>query len=895
MKQTFDITGMSCAACEARVDKATRGVAGVENVAVNLLKNSMDVEYDGNPDTVKAIEAAVDKAGYGAIPRMKAQGKAGAAASGPTPAERAAKELAHMRFRVVFSFVFCIPLFYISMGHMFGWPLPSFLSGEQNILPFALTEFLLLLPIIYVNFKFFSGGFKSLAHGSPNMDSLVALGATASTVYGIAILYQMGFALGAGDVHAAHMASMDLYFESAGMILTLITLGKFFEARAKGRTTDAITALMDLAPKTALRETNGILQEVPVEQVQVGDVLVVKAGAGIPVDGTVLEGQASVDESAITGEPVPVDKHAGDRVVGATVSKAGYFKMRAEYVGEDTALAGIVRMVDDATSSKAPIEKVADTISGYFVPAVIAVAIITFVVWYVVLSAGLESALVHAISVLVISCPCALGLATPTAIMVGTGRGARKGVLVKDAESLQRASAVKTVVMDKTGTITRGVMEVTDVRCVEGVARERLLTVAQSLEVLSEHPLAQAIWTYAEREQVPTASVDDFAQIPGMGVEGIVDDLHCCAGNARLMGEREVPLGEFEALAVEAADKGWTPLFFACEGRLLGMISLADTVKPSSARAIEELAAMGVKTVMLTGDNQRTADAVARQVGVNTVIAGVLPNQKAKYVAQEGAADAVAMVGDGINDAPALATADVGIAIGAGTDIALESADMVLMRSDLMDVPAALQLSKAVMRNVKQNLFWALIYNTICIPLAAGVVPGITLNPMIAAAAMAGSSVTVVSNALRLRAWRPSWEKGTPEGDVAGTPATYAQVSGLEAGETSQANEADAALSETAQREVISENAPNDTSCELAETAPIVMEKRLDVQGMMCEHCVRYVREALEGVEGVVRADVSLEGNNAIAYLSEPVDDEVLVAAVVAEDYEAQVVGAKEV
>ena len=887
MKQTFDVTGMSCAACEARVSKATRAVAGVDNVAVNLLKNSMDVEYDGNPDTLRAIEAAVDKAGYGAIPRVKAAKGAAAAtsvASGPTPAERAAQELAHMRFRVVFSFVFCIPLFYISMGHMFGWPLPLFLSGPENILPFALTEFLLLLPIIYVNFKFFSGGFKSLAHGSPNMDSLVALGATASTIYGIAILYRMGFALGAGDVAGAHAASMDLYFESAGMILTLITLGKFFEARAKGRTTDAITALMDLAPKTALRELNGVQQEIPIENVQVGDVLIVKAGMSVPVDGTVIDGSASVDESAITGEPVPVEKTVGSKVVGATVSKSGYLKMRADYVGEDTALAGIVRMVDEATSSKAPIEKVADTISGYFVPAVIAIALVTFIVWYFALAAGLESALVHAISVLVISCPCALGLATPTAIMVGTGRGARKGVLVKDAEALQRASSVKTVVVDKTGTVTRGMMEVTGIRCVEGVAAEHLLTVAQSLEVLSEHPLAQAIWAYAQREQIPMALVDEFAQIPGMGVEGIVDDLRCCAGNVRLMHERGVSLDEFEGLAHDMADKGWTPLFFACEGCLLGMISLADTVKPSSARAVEELRAMGIETVMLTGDNQRTADAVAQQVGINRVIAGVLPAQKADYVKTETRSGATAMVGDGINDAPALATADVGIAIGAGTDIAMESADMVLMRSDLLDVPAALQLSKAVMRNVKQNLFWALIYNTICIPLAAGVVPGITLNPMIAAAAMACSSVTVVSNALRLRTWRPSWEKGMAPQASEYDLSDSRKLSGAEVGvvtvETSDGLE-----------EATEAVGPALSTADALPQESVLMTKEIAVQGMMCEHCVAHVKEALEHIEGVARADVSLEDNKAIAYLNVPVPDETLVAAIVEEDYEAQVIG----
>ena len=897
MKQTFDITGMSCAACEARVDKATRAVDGVQNVAVNLLKNSMDVEYDGDPETIKAIEEAVDKAGYGAIPRAKvpsgASGEMSAAraAIGPTPAERAAKELAHMRFRVTFSFVFCVPLFYLSMGHMFGWPLPSFLTGEQNILPFALTEFLLLLPIIYVNFKFFSGGFKSLAHGSPNMDSLVALGATASTVYGVAILYQMGFLLGAGDVAGAHAASMDLYFESAGMILTLITLGKYFEARAKGRTTDAITALMDLAPKTALRERNAALEEIPVEEVQVGDVLVVKAGMGVPVDGTVLEGSASIDESAITGEPVPVEKIAGSQVVGATVSKAGYFKMRADYVGEDTALAGIVRMVDEATSSKAPIEKVADTISGYFVPAVIAIALIAFVVWYFVLTAGVESALVHAISVLVISCPCALGLATPTAIMVGTGRGARKGVLVKDAESLQRAASVKTVIMDKTGTITRGMLEVTDVRCAKGISEERLLSTALSLEVLSEHPLAQAVWAYAQSRGAQLEAVDDFKQEPGMGVEGIVDDLHCFAGNARLMEDHGADLGEFSAWADHAADKGWTPLFFACETTLLGVISLADTVKPESAQAISELEAMGVHTVMLTGDNERTAHAVAQSVGVSEVIAGVLPVEKAEYVKRAADKGATAMVGDGINDAPALATADVGIAIGAGTDIAMESADMVLMRSDLLDVPAALQLSQAVMRNVKQNLFWALIYNAICIPLAAGVVPGITLNPMIAAAAMACSSVTVVSNALRLRTWRPSWEKDGKT-IAASVPAVVPATAPLTVDAPDIAENPSIVPADAQSDAALADGASANVESPLT-VAPAFGIKEIAVGGMMCEHCVAHVKEALEGIEGVARAEVSLDDNRALAYLDAPISDEALVAAIVAEDYEAEVVGSR--
>ena len=874
MKQTFDIKGMSCAACEARVDKATRQVEGVSKVAVNLLKNSMDIEFDGNPATVAAVSAAVEKAGYGAIPRVAASSGEKAAPAGPTPAERAEAELAHMRFRVIFSFVFCIPLFYISMGHMFGWPLPAFLSGH-NVLPFALTEFLLLLPIVYVNFKFFRGGFKSLFHGSPNMDSLVALGATASIAYGIYAMYRMGFALGVGDIDSAHMAAMDLYFEGAGMILTLITLGKFFEARAKGKTTNAITALMDLAPKTALRETPDGEVEVPVEDVQVGDVLIVKSGMSVPVDGTVVEGAASVDESAVTGEPIPVEKSVGDAVIGATVSKSGYFKMRAERVGEETVLAGIVRMVDDATSSKAPIEELADKISGVFVPAVIAVALVTFVVWFFALGSGLEVALTHAVSVLVISCPCALGLATPTAIMVGTGRGARKGVLVKDAESLQRASEIKTVVLDKTGTITRGAPAVVDIRCVEGVVPDDLLSVAASLETMSEHPLAQAICLHAADKDLPLRPVEDFQQVPGQGVKGQIEGVSCLAGNERMMARNGVDLGSFAADAAAAADQGRTPLFFA------------DSVKPSSKRAIDELRKMGVATLMLTGDHERTAHAVQREVGVDRVVAEVLPAQKAEVVAKECSFGATAMVGDGINDAPALATADVGIAIGAGTDIAKESADMVLMRSDLLDVPAALQLSQAVMRNVKQNLFWALIYNAVCIPLAAGVVPGITLNPMIAAAAMAFSSVTVVSNALRLRTWKPSWE-------VPGSAVSSVKYVG------DKTPPADFTGSLGAPVMIVDErpsDGPTDNQGELSDEPQglsdqnrkeTLMQKTVNIEGMMCPHCVAHATEALKGVAGVVDAQVSLENKNAVVTLDGDVDDQALIDAIVAAGYKAE-------
>ena len=901
MKQTFDVTGMSCAACEARVDKATRAVPGVSGVAVNLLKNSMEVEYDGNAETVKAVSAAVEKAGYGAIPRAKAKaGKGAAAPAGPTPAERAAAELAHMRFRVIVSFIFCIPLFYISMGHMFGWPLPDALLGH-NVVPFALTEFLLLLPIVYVNFKFFRGGFKSLFHGAPNMDSLVALGATASIAYGIYAMYRMGFALGAGDMETAHMAAMDLYFEGAGMILTLITLGKFFEARAKGKTTSAITALMDLAPKTALREVAGTEQEVPVEDVTEGDVLVVKAGMSVPVDGTVVSGSASVDESAITGEPIPVEKTAGDQVIGATVSKAGYFKMRADRVGEDTALAGIVRMVDDATSSKAPIEKLADKISGVFVPVVIVIALVTFAVWFLALGAGLETALTHAVSVLVISCPCALGLATPTAIMVGTGRGARKGVLVKDAEALQRASQVKTVIMDKTGTITKGAPEVVGLRLANGVPEADLLAVAASLEKLSEHPLAQAICAFTDGREVAPRVVEGFAQIPGQGIEGTIDGAPCCAGNVRMMTERGVDLGKLEDVAQTAADQGQTPLFFARGTQLLGTVLLADAVKPTSKRAVEELRRMGVATLMLTGDNERTARAVQGQTGIDRVIAGVLPVEKAEVITAEAAHGATAMVGDGINDAVALATADIGIAIGAGTDIAMESADMVLMRSDLLDVPAALQLSQAVMRNVKQNLFWALIYNAVCIPLAAGLVPGITLNPMIAAACMAFSSVTVVSNALRLRTWKPSWEHAlaSESSSVAKDEAPGAAeksvlaVAPADADLVAEAEEevAEFVADETSEPAVAFEEARaanEETAAKQNERKEATMQKTVNIEGMMCQHCVAHATEALKGVPGVEDAQVSLENKNAVVTLSADVDDQALIDAVVTAGYQAK-------
>ena len=882
MKQTFDVTGMTCAACSARVEKASNKVEGVERATVNLLKNSMEVEYDGNPATVVAICAAVEKAGYGASPHVEDVSAATAPAGGSAPLasggnarqEEAAKEARQVRMRLIVSFVFTIPLFYLSMGHMFGWPLPAVFLGDENTLIFAFTQFLLLLPVIFVNFKFFRVGFTTLAHGGPNMDSLIALGSTASTVYGIAAIYRIGVALGTGDLSAAHAAAMDLYFESAAMILTLITLGKYFEARAKGKTTDAISKLMDLSPKTAMRRrADGSEEEVPAEQVRPGDILVVKAGEGVPADGTVVEGEGTVDESVITGESVPVEKTVGDPVTGATINRTGWFAMRAERVGADTALAGIIRLVDEATSSKAPIEKMADRISGVFVPVVIAIALVTFVVWLAI-GGTIAEAVNHAISVLVISCPCALGLATPTAIMVGTGRGATSGILVKSAEALETACAVKTVVFDKTGTITKGEPQVTDVVAF-GCKASELVGLALSLERKSEHPLARAIVAYADAAGATAQDVEDFAQVPGGGIEGKVGVVACLAGNARMMDERGVDVSAAAESAARMADDGKTVLYFAHAGRLAGVIAVADVVKPTSAAAIAELGRMGIDTVMLTGDNERTAAAIQRQVGVGRVIAGVKPDGKERVIRDMAQQGRVAMVGDGINDAPALARADVGIAIGAGTDVAIESADIVLMHSDLADVPAAIGLSRATLRNIKQNLFWALFYNAICIPVAAGVLSGIgfNLNPMIAAAAMSLSSVCVVSNALRLRTWKPA---AIPE-LAEGSDPTATQARGIEV----------RVAEEPSSQEGISVGIAGGEGKDQGEKE-IIMEKTLHVGGMMCQHCVARVKKTLEAIDGVEEAIVDLEGEKATVKLSADVADDVLVNAIVEQDYEAE-------
>ena len=846
-KEQFDITGMTCSACSARVEKSVAKLPGIQEVSVNLLKNSMVASYDEAALDTGQIIQAVEKAGYGAIPKAgqskpAAERTAASVPAGKPAVSTAQAEYAQMKRRLLLSAVFTIPLFYISMGHMMGWPLPGGLLGMENAITFAFTQFLLLIPVVFVNAKYYRMGFKTLFHGSPNMDSLIAIGSGAAIVYGIYAIFKIGIGFGHGDMETVHSFMMDLYFESAGMILTLITLGKTLEARAKGKTSDAITKLMNLAPKTATVERNGMEQQIPVEQVQQGETLIVKAGESVPVDGVVLEGFSSVDESALTGESIPVEKHVGDTVIGATINKTGYFKMRATKVGDDTTLAQIVRLVDEATSSKAPIAKLADQVAGVFVPTVIGIALVSAVVW-LALGYGVEFALSIGISVLVISCPCALGLATPTAIMVGTGKGATNGILIKSAEALETAHNIDTVVLDKTGTITQGKPVVTDILCETGADRLGLLKIAASLEKLSEHPLADAITAEAGKAKLPLSPVEDFQQIPGQGIMGRVDGVLCLAGNRRMMDAHNIEGGELLRSGEALAGAGKTPLFFARAGKLIGVIAVADVVKPTSAQAIRELSGLGIEVVMLTGDNAKTAQAIQHQVGADRVVAEVFPQDKEKEIRRlQDSGKKVAMVGDGINDAPALARADVGIAIGAGTDVAIESADIVLMKSDLLDVSTAIQLSKAVIRNIKQNLFWAFIYNIIGIPIAAGVFFlsfGWKLNPMLGAFAMSFSSVFVVSNALRLRWFRAKHSS----------------------------------LPERRQAEVNMENIYQKGVFQS-------MEKVLFIEGMVCGNCVKHVHKALTELAGVQEAVVELESKTAKVRLDNSVSDDTLKAAV---------------
>lgn len=855
-KEQFDVTGMSCAACSSRVDKCVRALDGVSDVSVNLLKNSMSVEFDETAVDDATIVAAVEKAGYGASPRVQKEGKR---EKGKEEKDTAREEYMKMRKRLISSVIFAVPLFYISMGHMMGWPLPGFFLGTENSMVFALTLFILVLPILFINRKFFINGFRSLWHRSPNMDSLIALGSSAAVVYGVYALYKIASALGHGDMQTAHSFAMDLYFESAGMILTLITLGKFFEARAKGRTSDAIRKLMDLAPKRAVVIRDGVETEIDIDDVIRGDIAVIKAGDSIPADGTVLDGNGAVNEAAITGESIPYEKAAGDRLIGGTVLESGYLRMEVQKTGEETTLSGIIRLVDEATSSKAPIAKLADKVSGVFVPVVITIAVIAFISWMIA-GESLEFSLSIAISVLVISCPCALGLATPTAIMVGTGRGAQNGVLIKSAEALESLHGIKTVILDKTGTITKGKPSVTDIIIGEGWSEQQAIVLSASLEKLSGHPLGEAIAAYAEERGLKLEAAERFELLQGTGVRGIVGG-HLVEGGNRKLLEKKGLYGEKEReLERELSDQGKTPLFFLSDGELFMVAALADTVKPTSRRAVSELRRMGIHTVMLTGDNGRTAKAIQKKVGVDEVIAEVLPEDKEKAVRKyQENGSMTAMVGDGINDAPALARASVGIAIGAGTDIAIESADLVLMKSDLMDVPGALQLGRATLKNIKENLFWALFYNAICIPVAAGVLYpafGIRLSPMIGAFAMSFSSVFVVSNALRLRFFRPKYT---------------AEESGVEREE----NNGSCRIINTVFDRVMTEDKENGA-----------MEKRIGVEGMMCQHCVKHVHDALASLSGVESVEVSLEGKSAVVRCSADVSNADLEKAVVDAGYE---------
>jgi len=788
----------------------------------------MTVDWDA-PLTPEEIIAAVDKAGYGAS--LPAPAAAGSAPAKPA-ASTADGELSNMKARLIASFVFLIPLFYLSMGHMMGWPIPHFFHGAENAMTYALTLFLLTVPIMVINQKYYRVGFKTLFHLAPNMDSLIAVGSAAAVVYGIAALYSIGWGLGHGDLELVKHWSMDLYFESAGMILTLITLGKYLEARAKGKTGQAIARLMDLRPKTATVLRDGGEVEVPVEQVRAGDLVLVRPGASVPVDGVVERGESSVDESALTGESMPVDKKAGDTVVSASINRSGVLTLRATRVGEDTTLAQMIRLVDEAASSKAPIAKLADRVAGVFVPAVMGIALVTALIWLVT-GHGIAMALTSGVAVLVISCPCALGLATPVAIMVGTGKGAEQGILVKSAEALEQLRAVTTVVLDKTGTVTRGKPQVTDVYPLGGTGTEELLCVAASLEKPSEHPLAAAVVEEAQRRGVPLCPVDGFEAVHGKGVRGRIQGADFLAGNAAMLQDGKVSLGQDRMIADQLAEQGKTPLFFVQDGKPIGIIAVADTVKETSRAAIEGFQRLGLKVVMLTGDNRRTAGAIGRQLGLTQVIAEVLPADKQRQVAAlQEKGEKVAMVGDGINDAPALAKADVGLAIGAGADVAIESADIVLMKSDLLDAVAAVELSRATIRNVKQNLFWAFFYNIICIPLAAGALYPllhIQLSPMLASAAMSLSSVTVVSNALRLRGFKPSAAaRPVPDGSAAPKPVT-----------------------------------PDGSAVFKLKGEMNPMEKKVIIEGMMCQNCVKHVSKALNALPGV-SAQVDLDSKSAV-------------------------------
>lgn len=1002
MKERYHISGMTCSACSAHVEKAVGRLDGVERASVNLLTETMEVEYDESILTAEVIESAVERAGYGAGLLSGGRGDAGqkahsagncgdagrsggtkngvqgrecgirsgSAQTGAHSAEsgrenmrrKAGQEEKAMRWRLGISIGFLIPLMYVAMYHMynewFGLPIPGivhrFLHGNENAMTFAMTQFILLLPILYMNRRFFTVGFRTLYHLSPNMDSLIALGASAAIGYGIFAMYRISYGLGHGDMASVEQYSRDLYFESAGMILTLITVGKYLESRSKKKTGEAITKLMDLSPKTAVvADEDGNEREIPTEELREGDVFLVKPGSLVPADGTVLEGNSSVDEAAVTGESIPVEKQPGDRVISATVNKAGFLKCRADRVGEDTTLAQIIRLVEEAGASKAPIARLADKVAGVFVPVVICIALVTLAVWLFA-GAGAEFAISSAIAVLVISCPCALGLATPVAIMVGTGVGARHGILIKSGEALQQAREIDTIVLDKTGTLTSGKLYVTGTGCyVRDMSLETLVSITAALEKRSEHPLAEAIVAYAERERLVLPEIRDFKAVFGRGVEGVLaediaprnsfpeldgdgptavflagkredgsasvwtgnwkggeedraalrarlkeegidsdagakEGTRYFVGNRAYMEENGIRIEGIVAEGLdEIAEQGRTPLLVGGEGRLLGCIDVADQIKGSSCAAVARFQKMGIRVVMLTGDNARTAEAVRRQLGIGEAVAEVLPQDKEKTIRHlQAAGRKVAMVGDGINDAPALTAADVGMAIGAGTDIAMESADIVLMKSDLRDAVTAVRLSRAVIRNIKQNLFWAFFYNAIGIPLAAGVwfpAFGIRLNPMFGAAAMSLSSIFVVGNALRLRGFKGETAKETLI-EVPAEKPREKDVPGKEAPENG-------ALGKEVLKDVVSENtAPGigilENGTQEKEREDGKMTKVMTIEGMMCGHCTGRVQKALEAVAGVNAVAMSLEEKTATVELGAEVADETLTAAVAEAGYE---------
>ncbi|MCM1529505.1 MAG: heavy metal translocating P-type ATPase [Alistipes sp.] len=834
-KQKFDVTGMTCSACQAHVEKAVRNVNGVKSANVNLLRSFMQVEFDENVTTSEEIIGAVEKAGYGA------------SVSGEKKAEaknNSSDELKAMKNRLIWSVIFLIPLFYICMGHMAGLPIPTILNGKENVMIFALTQLLLTVPIICLNFHFFRNGFKNIVHCSPNMDSLIALGATAAFIYSLFGTFMMAFHMGRGHLDTSHGYMMNLYYESCGTILTLITVGKYLEAKSKRKTSDAVSKLVDLAPKTAIVVRDGMEIEIPASEIQVGDIFLLRSGSSVPCDGVIVEGSCTVDQSALTGESIPVEKSAGDQLMSASVSASGFVRCRCIRAEKDSTLSRIISLVEDAAATKAPIARLADKISGIFVPAVILIAIISGIIWILV-THDFAAALKAAISVLVISCPCSLGLATPTAIMVGTGKGAQNGILIKSAEALENAHNIDTIVLDKTGTCTEGKPAVQKV-IVKGMSGTELMSICGALEVNSSHPLARSVAEYCDENHIEVEKCTDYSEIPGGGISGSVGGKRVMIGNRRLMANNGIDASEFFADADKAAENGGIPLFAAIDGKICGLISAADPVKKTSAEAVSMLKNMGIKTLMLTGDNAKTAKAICGKLGIDEVRAELLPEDKTAVIRDlQKQGQRVAMVGDGINDAPGLATADVGIAIGAGQDIAIESADIVLMKSDLRDAAEAVRLSRATMRNIRQNLFWALIYNTLGIPLAAGLFYPIfhwQLNPMFGAAAMSLSSVCVVTNALRLNLFK------TIKSGNAENPRK---------------------IEENPRKEVTG------------------MKKTMYIDGMMCSHCTGTVDKVLNGIDGV-SAEVSLENKCAYLELSKEVSDEVLTKAVTDAGYEVK-------